>query len=338
MGDATSKRAFIAAAGTSPRAHTFAATVWDARRRLAVNPVAFTYQRGGDVSDRPDGSTSARVDVGAVPVRFRLVPRRKAFDVVAASAIGRRRLPLWLAGRIRVDRNGPVTATSVDGGIPGFDASASARRAVVSVRSIVPGAGDLLTVIAPRKASTTAAILGRKPSSIARVAAITTRVDGQPTIVLNPPLFGSMDDRARQVVMTHEATHVLSGVVGHMVDAWVAEGFADYVALHDDHAPLAVSAGQALSGVRKHGAPKSLPSDRDFDESTHGLNAVYESAWMVFRMLGHDFGDAAVVGFYRDVVSGQQTEVAAQRRFGMTIAQITDAWRAYLTKSASTVS
>ena len=36
-------------------------------------------------------------------------------------------------------------------------------------------------------------------------------------------------------------------------------------------------------------APKALPSAEDFARGDHGLGAVYESAWLVFRMLGERF-------------------------------------------------
>ena len=88
----------------------------------------------------------------------------------------------------------------------------------------------------------------------------------------------------------------------------MAEGFADYVALHDDKAPLSVSAGQILRKVKADGAPKALPSPEDFDGGEHGLGAVYEAAWMVFRMLGEQYGDAACAGSTRDVMSGRMVD------------------------------
>ena len=118
----------------------------------------------------------------------------------------------------------------------------------------------------------------------------------------------------------------------------MAEGFADFVALRSDREPLSVSAGQILAQVRADGAPERLPTNADFDETTHGLGAVYESAWMVFRMLADHFGEAPVTAFYRDVVAGVPTADASTRQFGWSVEELTSAWRRYLTKSASTVS
>jgi len=156
--------------------------------------------------------------------------------------------------------------------------------------------------------------------------------------VLNPAVFATMDRRAAQVVLTHEATHVLTSAVGTTAVNWVVEGFADFVALQDDTAPLSVSAGQVLARVRAGDVPAALPTDTDFGSTQHGLGAVYESAWMIFRMLGEQHPRQDVVAFYREVIGGEPVERALRSTFGLTVDELTADWRAYLTKSASTVS
>jgi hypothetical protein len=345
MTAANSRAEFADSFGTSGEARSTGRDVWDARRALGVEDVRYRYERGGEAVDRADGTTSARVRVswrgGSSHVRFRLRPRTSGFDVISASNAGRDPLPVWLAGQVRVSRSGGVTLLAVDGGDRDVDVQDLAKKAVARVDRLMPSTHGRLTVVVPKRAATTAAVLGRRPSQVAQVAAISAVLGGRggkPAIVLNPTLFSRMDARARLVVMTHEATHVLTGIVGRKVDLWVAEGFADYVALRDDRAPLAVSAGQILRQVKTHGPPKSLPSRKDFDESAHGLGAAYEAAWLAFRMLGERFGDEAVRDFYADVVAGTPVGAAAQRSLGLSIPGITAEWRDYLRKSASTVS
>ncbi|MFL6090850.1 MAG: hypothetical protein ACJ71Z_11995 [Aeromicrobium sp.] len=345
MSAAHSRAAFVKAVGSSGEARATGRHIWDARHVLRIEHVRYSYTRGGEAIDRADGTTSAEAKVswrgGASDVRFRLRPRPDGFDVISASNAGRRPLPVWLAGEISVSRAAEVTVMTVDGGNREIDAAKLAGVGAAQVKRLVPTAEADLTVVVPRRVSTTAALLGRRPSQVAQVAATSTELggrNGKPAIVLNPTVFASMDARARQIVMTHEATHALTGIVGHTVDPWVAEGFADYVALHDDRASLAVSAGQILRKVKAGGPPKVLPSAKDFNESAHGLGAAYEAAWMAFRMLGAQFGDAALRDFYTDVVAGTSVDAAAQRRFGLTVDQLTAEWRSYLTKSASTVS
>ncbi|HUQ00282.1 MAG TPA: hypothetical protein VM093_07455 [Aeromicrobium sp.] len=336
---------FMAAAGTSDAARATARDIWDARRALGVKGARYAYERGGDAVDRADGTTSAQVDVswrgGSSDVRFRLRPRDDGFDVLSAAPAGHDPLPVWLAGAVRVARSDGLSVITIDGGARDLDVTRLARTAVDRVQRVLPSAGGRLTVVVPKRPQTTAAVLGRRPRQVAHVAATSAALGGRggkPAIVLNPAVFADMDGRAREIVMAHEATHVLTGVVGHPVELWVAEGFADYVALRDDRAPLDVSAGQILRKVKAQGPPADLPSAKDFDESAHGLGAAYEAAWLVFRMLGERFGETAVRDFYADVVRGTAVEAAAGRRFGLSVAGITSAWRAYLTKSASTVS
>ena len=45
-----------------------------------------------------------------------------------------------------------------------------------------------------------------------------------------------------------------------------------------------------------------------------------------------------MVGFYRAVIGGAPVERALEASFGLTVDELTAQWRAYLTKSASTVS
>lgn len=343
--EARSRSAFVAAAGDSAPARQAAGDIWDARRALDVKDVSFAYESGGQAPDRADGSTSAEVDVswrgGSSTVRFRLAPASDGFDVISASAFGKDPLPVWLAGPIDVDRTPVATVIRIDGGDDDVDAPGLAQSAARTVHRLVPDAQGRLTVVVPATPTTTAAVLGRSRRAVAQIAAVSTALGGPkgtPAVVVNPTLFGDMDGRAQRIVMTHEATHVLTGLAGHRVELWVAEGFADYVALHDDNAPLSVSAGQILRKVKADGAPPTLPSAGDFDESTHGLSTVYEAAWMVFRMLGEQYGDAAVRGFYGDVVDGRKVDAAARQWFGKSVADITADWRRYLTKSASTVS
>ncbi len=357
LGDAGSRRAFVAAAGTGPSARTFATHAWDARTDLDVVDVEMRYLQGGDVSDRRDGSTVAAVEVSwragedsavtgtsvrDATVDFRLDPRRDGTFAIRSVSAHEEPVPLWLAGRIAVERSPGVRVITVDGGVPDVDGPAMARVARERVGEVVPGVDDDLTIVSPRTRALTASLVGRPQREVEAIAAITTTVDGRAetarVIVLNPAQFATMDDRAAQVVVSHEAAHLLTGAVGSDAEGWVVEGFADFVALHDDTAPLSLSAGQILRQVKDDGAPKALPSAADFGGGDHGLGAVYESAWMVFRMLGERHGDAAIVRFYRDVLSGTDVGTAVRSAFDLSVGQLSARWRDYLTKSASTVS
>ncbi len=356
MSEAETESGFVAAAGSGADARTFAVNVWGARSALDVSDIELRYLRGGEVPDRADGSTVADVAVSwrvgpdsavtgtsvrDATVSFRLDPQRDGTFAVRSAAARDAPLPLWLAGRVEVGRAPGVRIISVDGGVPNLDVPAMGRLARKQVEDVVP-VDDDLTIISPHTRGVAAGLVGRPQREIAPIAAITTTVDGgvktARVIVLNPAQFATMDERAAQVVVSHEATHQLTGAVGTEIEPWVAEGFADFVALRDDSAPLSLSAGQVLRQVADDGPPENLPSADDFGRTQHGLGAVYESAWMVFRMLGESHDDATIVEFYRDVLSGTDVGTAVRRAFDLSIAELTTQWRDYLTKSASTVS
>lgn len=354
---ATSAAEFARAAGSGPAAAEFAQAAWAARTELAADQVQLRYVSGGGSAEFANGDTLARVEISWPPasgsasgsdatgaVQMRMRPRADGtFDIVSAG-LGSGQLPVWLAGAVAVERSDDVTVLRIDGGDDDLaveEVAAVARRQVVSV---VPSTSRQLTVISAPSDEVAAALLGQAPDAVRQIAAVSTSFDERngtlagPVVVLNPGVFDTMDERAAQVVMAHEATHVLTGAIGSRADTWVIEGFADFVALHDDTAPLSVSAGQILAQVRADQLPTALPTAEDFNGSAYGLGAVYESAWMVFRMVAEQADDDDVIGFYRSVLDGASVDAAGTAAFGLDTAQITSQWRDYLTKSASTVS
>jgi hypothetical protein len=358
LSDATSEKQFVALAGDLPAGRDFGRRTWRSLRAVAQPGATFRYVSGGEVADRADGSATATVDVSwraaprsgldpevtrASTVQLRVAPGARGDLSLVGAAQADGGVPLWLLGAVTVDVEQGSTVVRIDGGDQAAPIDQMVTTARAAVERTVRGVGGDLTTVSPHSQAQMAALLGQDQTAVAQVAAVTTGIDGDekatdPVVVLNPAVFATMDRRAAQVVLTHEATHVLTSAVGTSAVNWVVEGFADYVALADDAAPLSVSAGQVLAEVRAGRVPRALPTDADFGSTQHGLGAVYESAWMVFRMLGEQHQRTDVVAFYRDVLGGEPVERALQARFGLSVAELTSDWQAYLTKSASTVS
>ena len=357
--EAGSESEFVSAAGTSQQARTFARQAWRAREALGANAVELRYVSGGDVADRADGSALATVDVSwrageriglsdttvhTSSVAFRVTPQANGHFSLVGAKPREGALPIWLAGAVAVERSSGSVVIRVDGGDEQLPVESMATAARAPVGRVLPGTKGDVTNVSPHTQDQMARLVGQPPAQVRQIAAVTTRLDGRggtsadTVIVHNPAVFSTMDRRAAQVVLTHEATHLLTHAVGTRAESWVVEGFADYVALHDDSASLAVSAGQILAEVTAGRTPKHLPSATDFDAEAHGLGAVYESAWMIFRMLGERYGDSRVVGFYKAVMAGDRLDDALATSFGLTTAQLTTQWQDYLEKSASTVS
>lgn len=356
---ARTEEQFVAAAGTTSTAETFARQAWAAREALGARRVELRYLGGGEVADRGDGSTEATVEVSWRPadgsglsaaerrtssVVFRIVPVPGDRFAVQGVRAGEGPLPVWLAGKVTIQRPPGAVVIRIDGGdddVPVESMAASARSAV---KRVVPGTAGTVTVVSPHSQDQMAQLAGQKVAAVRQIAAVTTMLDGRSgksagtVVLLNPAVFSTMDRRASQVVLTHEATHLLTGAVGSPTESWVVEGFADFVALHDDTAALSVSAGQVLGEVAGGKVPDRLPTATDFGSTRHELGAVYESAWMVFRLLGERFGDPEIVAFYRSVLDGSDLGTALRSAFGLSPRQLTRDWRSYLTKSASAVS
>ncbi len=358
--NASSLDQFIDAAGSTATAHAWATTVWNNRQRLDVSALELRFVSGGESGVDAQGTVQAKADIRWRPGDSSGMAQRQTeaatvtlnFDRLADGSYAVREaqqlrgpLPLWLAGVVSVDRVKGATVIGIDHDGADAQLTTLASKAYRGVRDVVAGvSAEPLVVVAPHTRSQAAAVLGQNDAAISQLAAVTTTVDGSDSpkapaaIVINPDVFAPMDERASQVVMTHEATHLMTGAYTANVPAWLLEGFADFVALKRDTAPLAVSAGQILAAVRADGAPESLPTRQDFESASQSLGATYESAWMIFRMLGEDHRDTSIVDFYRSTIDGQPVADALKEAFGLSLGELTKQWRRYLVNSVSTSS
>lgn len=356
LSDASSESEFADLAGTTDAARTFARNAWSAREALGVRDVGLRYITGGEVADRADGSTQADVEVSWMAggesglaeelrtstVKFRLDPQSDGTFAIRSVKAASGSLPIWLAGKVEVHKQADSVVIEVDGGVADQPIESMTTRARVAVAKVVPKTTGKLVVVSPRTAAQMAQLVGGKVADLSQVAAVTTDLKGSNgaaggvIVLLNPAVFSTMDRRAAQIVLSHEATHVLTSAVS--ATPWVVEGFADFVALHDDVAPLSLSAGQVLADVDAGKTPKRLPGAAEFAATGYGFGAAYESAWMIFRMLGETYSDAEIISFYEDVLGGTKLDQALTKAFGLSVDQLTTNWRRYLVKSASTVS
>lgn len=359
LDNARSETEFVSAAGDSKASRDWAKEIYANISLLGATDIELRFVSGGDAGVRADGATQATVEVSWRPgpssglaerqtkqaeVIFVLDPRKNDTFAIRAAERGSGPLPLWLAGKLELSRSEGATVISIDGGNADQPIADQADIAHNDVSKVVTTTTARLVVVSPHTEQQAAELLDQSAASIAQIAAVTTTLDGSTgakaatVVVLNPAVFATMDARAAQVVLSHEATHLMTNAATANIETWVAEGFADYVALHEDKASLSVSAGQILRSVKKEGAPDHLPTAADFGSTQHGLGAMYESVWMIFRMLGAQFGDADIFRFYNAVLGGTPTAKASESAFGLSVAEITRDWRAYLAKSASITS
>ena len=165
--------------------------------------------------------------------------------------------------------------------------------------------------VAPTTDTEAALLLGRDPAdpgALRDVAAVTDgplaagRPAGADRIVIVPGAWSSLPGRGREVVATHELTHVVvRGSTTGPVPPWLSEGFAEFVAYRTVSLPEGDIVRPALDAVRRSGRPTDLPTASEFDPAAGGVPAAYGLSLLVVRTLAERDGVAALVRFYREV-------------------------------------
>lgn len=292
---------------------------------------------------RGDGTWEAAVDVtwrfegfDDEPVREEvLVGFRPVGDGVRVVSLGGgdRRTPLWFTGALEVRRTA-TTLVLVHGTAQQADVlSGRALAAVPVVRRVLPAWDGRLVLEVPQSGDELDGVLDATPGTYTNIAAVTATVDGSVTpgspvhVFINPAVYDGLEPVGAQVVISHEATHVATRAPLHTLPVWLLEGFADYVALRDVDLPLSTTAGQVIAEVRKDGPPAALPDQTDFDASSSYLGASYEAAWLVCTTLSDRAGERALVRTYQQVSDGGDLATVLLATSGLSVAQLTAAWR-----------
>lgn len=159
-------------------------------------------------------------------------------------------------------------------------------------------------------------------------------------VAVNPPNFAKLGPLGRQVVLTHETMHVATrAATGPDAPTWLVEGLADYVGYLGIPVPLTTSARDLQTAVRAGKVPDALPSDTQFGGGNVELAAVYESAWLAFRLIVDTYGRDAALRFYRAVGASRglgatgAVDGAFSFVLGTSTQAFTQAWRSYLVKT-----
>jgi hypothetical protein len=303
----------------SPRLGHLGADAWD----LAVDVRWRTPQMGG------------RAVVS--PLVYTFVPGQGRARVAAVRASAGSRAPIWLHDRLRVARaRGPVVA-----------ASGSIARSRRLVRRLQLARRDVHTFLTHWHGSLTAylppttadfdAVLAARRRQYASVAAVTTAIDGSAdphapvAVVVNPRIWPRLTRLGARVVITHEAVHAATGPRTSALPRWLSEGFADFVAIHSARVPPRVANAAALTDIRRHGVPRRLPANRDFDARSAQLESTYEQSRLAVQTIAKRAGIRRLVGFYEAVAARSvRVDAALHSRLGTSRAQVTREWRRLL--------
>ncbi|MBO2452579.1 hypothetical protein J4573_36190 [Actinomadura barringtoniae] len=169
-------------------------------------------------------------------------------------------------------------------------------------------------------------------AALATVAPSATGGRGEDRVLISPGTFGRLNELGRDVVLTHELTHVATGGArDDRTPLWLIEGFADYVGYRKAKVGVRSAARELRREVTTGRLPTALPGQDAFAGDSPRLSQAYQEAWLACRMVADRYGEAALVRLYR--AAGRRPEATALREvLDVTPARFTSMWRDYLQK------
>ncbi|MFF4352275.1 hypothetical protein [Streptomyces sp. NPDC001530] len=200
-----------------------------------------------------------------------------------------------------------------------------------------------VVVLVPKSLQGMAGLLGAPASGYRGIAAVTTGEAGGSArapadrIIVNPEAYGILGDFGKQVVLTHETTHVATRT--HTTVAtplWLSEGYADWVGYRGSGRTGAQVAPELERAVAEGRVPAALPDDEDFGFSGDAgrLAQAYEGGWMACRLIADRWGEVRLNDFYRAVGDHKKragaVEGALRDVLHTTPEKFTAQWRDYL--------
>ncbi|MGP4042660.1 hypothetical protein [Streptomyces sp. 2A115] len=219
-----------------------------------------------------------------------------------------------------------------------------ADRAVPTVREAWGGEwSGRVVVLVPKSLEGMAGLLGAPASGYRGIAAVTTGEAGGSAkapadrIIVNPDAYGVLGAFGRQVVLTHETTHVATrSATSAATPLWLSEGYADWVGYRGTGRSAAQAAPELARVVSEGHVPAALPDDGDFgfDGDAGSLARAYEGGWLACRLIAERWGEVRLGEFYRAVGAHEERAGAVESALGdvlgTTLEKFTEEWRAYL--------
>ncbi len=338
------ERAFRATGTATPYARLRAVPFADWSYRVtAVHGDGDTATADAELRYRVRGYDSAPVTAGRT---LRLTragdgPWRVASDAPAQKAGDQ----LWDQGTVAVVRGGDSLVMGVGQSTERLRSFAGlADRAVPAVaQAWGTDWSRHVVVLVPKSVDGMAALLGSPASSYRGIAAVTTGETGAPAkapadrVIVNPDAYSMLGPLGKQVVLTHETTHVATRAhTNAATPLWLSEGYADWVGYLGTGRTAAQAAPELGRAVAAGTAPTTLPTDRDFGfgGDANRLARAYEGGWLACRLIADRWGEVRLREFYQAVGTHKEragaVEGALKDVLGTTLPDFTAQWQAYL--------
>ncbi|MEU3408260.1 hypothetical protein ABZ766_30515 [Streptomyces sp. NPDC006670] len=243
---------------------------------------------------------------------------------------------LWDQGEVAVVRGARSLVLGVGQSARTLsDVAAEADRAVPAASAAWPGpwAGRVV-VLVPATLDAMAALLGRPADAYRGMGAVTTGATGggpapADRVVVNPEGYAQLSSAGRQIVLTHETTHVATRTATtSRTPQWLSEGFADWAAYRDGPLGPAEAAPTLARAVRLGDVPAALPEDAAFafGGDPDAMARAYEGAWLACRLIAARWGDAALVRLY-GLAGREPLPAALDQALTTDLPALTQAWR-----------
>jgi hypothetical protein len=251
--------------------------------------------------------------------------------------------PLWLIEPVRMVTGPHATvlaggSTALSGWLGRSEQAEEAVRTRLSASRREDGL-DGLVVEVPSTERAFEQLLGVERGSYHRIAAVAWPMGGDPAhdavrIVVNPAAAGALDDDRLAVLLTHEATHVLTRSASAPAPMWLVEGFADWIAF--DRLPQVAPPTEdlVLADVRRNGAPTAFPADADFRPDANELELTYGRAWMLCRYMAASTSPHDLVRLYAAIDAGAAPAAALPDALGMDEPTLLVRWHSWLERRA----
>ncbi|WP_329419931.1 hypothetical protein [Streptomyces sp. NBC_01268] len=324
--------------------------------RLATIPLGGWKYRVTDVDRTGGGRATARAELGYRIKGYDSGPATTERVLELAERDGRWYVTgdrpaegapqqLWQQGEVR-------TVTGRRSLVLGVGQSPERLREIAAAADrAVPAVGDAwrgnwagrIVVLVPASVEAMGGLLGAPAASYRGIAAVTTgETGGGPQapadrVIVNPDAYATLGAFGRQLVLTHETTHVATRVqTTKATPVWLSEGFADWIAYLGTGRTAAQAAPELRRAVQEGRAPAALPDDEDFafGGDQDAMARAYEGGWLACELIAERWGEEKLAAFYRAVGAHPQREGALEKALkdvlGTTPEEFTARWRAYV--------
>ncbi|MEU6930190.1 hypothetical protein [Streptomyces sp. NPDC046385] len=324
--------------------------------RLATLPLDGWRYRVTDVDRTGGGRATARAELGyrikgydSGPVTaervLELAERDGRWYVTGDRPAEGAPQQLWQQGEVR-------TVTGRRSLVLGVGQSPERLREIAAEADrAVPAVGDAwhgkwagrIVVLVPASVEAMGGLLGAPAASYRGIAAVTTGESGggpsapADRVIVNPDAYATLGSFGRQLVLTHETTHVATRVqTTKATPVWLSEGFADWIAYRGTGRTAAQAAPELRRAVQAGDAPAALPDDKDFTfgGDQEAMARAYEGGWLACELIAAHWGEAKLTAFYRAVGAHPQREGALEKALkdvlGTTPEEFTASWRTYV--------